>query len=141
MRLSFLENLKKQLEIHNKVNLSEREFEKILNHLNRGNVFDRAKILRDKMMLQKDDGEVIYIDFLNKEKWCQNEYQVTRQITMAGKYKNRYDVTLLVNGLPLVQIELKRRGLELKEAFNQVNRYQRHSLHHHMVCSNTFRFL
>jgi type I restriction enzyme, R subunit len=46
---------------------------------------------------------------------------------MAGKYKNRYDVTLLINGLPLVQIELKRRGLELKEAFNQVNRYQRHS--------------
>jgi type I restriction enzyme R subunit len=46
---------------------------------------------------------------------------------MEGKYKNRYDVTLLINGLPLVQIELKRRGLELKEAFNQVNRYQRHS--------------
>jgi type I restriction enzyme R subunit len=46
---------------------------------------------------------------------------------MEGSFKNRYDVTLLVNGLPLVQIELKRRGLELKEAFNQTNRYQRHS--------------
>lgn len=46
---------------------------------------------------------------------------------MEGTYKNRYDVTLLINGLPLVQIELKRRGLELKEAFNQTNRYQRHS--------------
>lgn len=125
--VELLENLKKQLEIHNNVELSEREFEKVLNHLNKGNVFDRAKILRDKMMLQRDDGKVIYLDFLNKEKWCQNEYQVTRQITMSGKYKNRYDVTLLVNGLPLVQIELKRRGLELKEAFNQVNRYQRHS--------------
>lgn len=46
---------------------------------------------------------------------------------MEGTYKNRYDVTLLINGLPLVQIEIKRRGLELKEAFNQTNRYQRHS--------------
>jgi type I site-specific restriction-modification system R (restriction) subunit len=46
---------------------------------------------------------------------------------MEGKYKNRYEVTILINGLPLVQIELKRRGLELKEAFNQTNRYERHS--------------
>ena len=50
-----------------------------------------------------------------------------QQVTQEGKYKNRYDVTLLINGLPLIQIELKRRGLELKEAFNQINRYQRHS--------------
>ena len=46
---------------------------------------------------------------------------------MEGTHKNRYDVTILINGLPLVQIELKRRGLELKEAFNQTNRYERHS--------------
>jgi type I restriction enzyme R subunit len=52
---------------------------------------------------------------------------VAQQVTMEGSYKNRYDVTLLINGLPLVQIELKRRGLELKEAFNQTNRYERHS--------------
>jgi len=52
---------------------------------------------------------------------------VAQQVSVEGVYKNRYDVTLLINGLPLVQIELKRRGLELKEAFNQVNRYHRHS--------------
>jgi type I restriction enzyme R subunit len=46
---------------------------------------------------------------------------------MEGSYKNRYDVTILINGLPLVQIELKRRGLELKEAFNQTGRYHKHS--------------
>src|SRR5690606_23446755 len=56
-----------------------------------------------------------------------NEYQVTQQITQSGDYTNRYDVTILINGLPLVQIELKRRGIELKEAFNQINRYRRHS--------------
>ncbi|MBU0569819.1 type I restriction endonuclease subunit R, partial [Patescibacteria group bacterium] len=61
------------------------------------------------------------------DQWCKNEYQVTHQITQTEHYKNRYDVTLLINGLPLVQIELKRRGMEMKEAFNQVNRYHRHS--------------
>jgi len=122
-----LNNLKAQLEKHNNTTLSEKEFAKVLNHLNKGNVFDRAKILRDRMQLTKDDGTSTYIQFINQEKWCQNEYQVTQQVTLEGRYKNRYDVTILVNGLPLVQIELKRRGLELKEAFNQINRYQKHS--------------
>ena len=120
-------NLKSQLEKHNKLTLSDKEFAKVLNHLNKGNVFERAKILRDKMQLTKEDGTSVYIEFLNQEHWCQNQFQVTNQVTMEGVYKNRYDVTLLVNGLPLVQIELKRRGLEMKEAFNQTLRYKRHS--------------
>jgi type I restriction enzyme R subunit len=120
-----LSNLKSQLEKFNDIKLTEKEYSKILNHLNKGNVFDRAKTLRDRYALTREDGTTIWIRFLNTDKWCQNEYQVTNQVTMEGKYKNRYDVTILVNGLPLVQIELKRRGLELKEAFNQVNRYHR----------------
>lgn len=120
-------NLKQQLEIHNGIVLSEGEFAKILNHLNKGNVFGRAKTLRDRFQLTRDDGSTTYIQFLDTEHWCQNQYQVTNQITVEGRYKNRYDVTLLINGLPLVQIELKRRGMEMKEAFNQINRYQRHS--------------
>ena len=120
-------NLKTQLEKHNGIKLSDEEFKRVLNHLDKGNVFDRAKRLRDKMELSRDDGTTKYLEFLNTEHWCQNQYQVTNQITQQGNYKNRYDVTLLINGLPLVQIELKRRGLELKEAFNQINRYQRHS--------------
>jgi len=120
-------NLKIQIEKHNNIILSESEFKRILNHLSKGNVFEKAKILRDRYALTKDDGTTSYIEFLNSEHWCQNEFQVTSQVTVDGMYKNRYDVTLLINGLPLVQIELKRRGLELKEAFNQINRYQRHS--------------
>ena len=120
-------NLKSQLEKHNKLKLSDKEFAKVLNHLNKGNVFERAKLLRDKMQLTKEDGTSVYIEFLNQEHWCQNQFQVTNQVTMEGVYKNRYDVTLLVNGMPLVQIELKRRGLEMKEAFNQTLRYKRHS--------------
>ena len=120
-------NLKTQLEIHNDFSMSESEFKRVLNHLNKGSVFEKAKILRDKFVLPLDDGTTKYIEFLDSEHWCQNIFQVTSQITVDGTYKNRYDVTLLINGLPLVQIELKRRGLEIKEAFNQINRYQRHS--------------
>lgn len=88
---------------------------------------EKAKTLRAKQHIIKDNGDNLYFEFINTEHWCQNQFQVTHQVTMEGKYKNRYDVTILINGLPLVQIELKRRGLELKEAFNQINRYQRHS--------------
>lgn len=125
---ALLANLKTQLEKHNHIQFSDSEFEKVLNILNKGSVFEKAKILREKKHhILRDNGDNLYFEFLNVEHWCQNEYQVTNQITQEGKYENRYDVTLLVNGLPLVQIELKRRGLEMKEAFNQINRYQKHS--------------
>jgi type I restriction enzyme R subunit len=122
-----LTNLKSQLELHNKVDLSENDFTQILNFINKGNVFKRAKILRDRVPYINDKGESKTIELINQIHWCQNQFQVTNQVTMEGSYKNRYDVTILINGLPLVQIELKRRGLELKEAFNQTNRYERHS--------------
>lgn len=120
-------NLKSQLEKHNNITFSDKEFERVLNTLSKGSVFEKAKTLREKQHILKDNGDDLYFEFLNSEHWCQNQYQVTHQVTIDGKYKNRYDVTLLVNGLPLIQIELKRRGLEMKEAFNQINRYQRHS--------------
>ena len=124
---SLLENLKLQLEKHNKTELSDNEFSQILNHIGKGNVFERAKILRDRVPYRDSNGDVKTIELINQIHWCKNQFQVTHQVTMEGSYKNRYDVTILINGLPLVQIELKRRGLELKEAFNQTNRYERHS--------------
>lgn len=120
-------NLKAQLEKHNKTQLSDNEFKQILNFINKGNIFERAKILRDRVPYRTDDGENKTVELINQIHWCKNQFQVTQQITIEGKFKNRYDVTILINGLPLVQIELKRRGLELKEAFNQINRYERHS--------------
>ncbi len=124
---TLVSNLKLQLEAFNQKTFSEKEFEKILNHLEKGNVFEKAKTLRGRFQFINDSGEPVYIRFFNSEDWKSNLFQVTHQITQEGTYKNRYDVTLLINGLPLVQIELKRRGLEIKEAFNQINRYQRHS--------------
>src|SRR5690554_1332782 len=120
-------NLKSQLEKHNKVKLSDNEFKQVLNYINKGNVFERAKILRDRVPYTNDQGITKTVELINQIHWCKNEFQVTHQVSMEGSHKNRYDVTILINGLPLVQIELKRRGLELKEAFNQTNRYERHS--------------
>lgn len=122
-----LSNLKSQLERHNSTSFSAKEFDRVLNILSKGTVFEKAKILREKQHIVRDNGDHLYFDFIEQENWCQNQFQVSRQVSMEGSYKNRYDVTLLINGLPLVQIELKRRGIELKEAFNQINRYQRHS--------------
>ena len=122
-----ISNLKLQLEKHNNIQFSDKEFERVMNILSKGSVFEKAKSLREKQHIVRDNGDNLYFEFINTEHWCQNQFQVTHQVTMEGSYKNRYDVTLLINGLPMVQIELKRRGLELKEAFNQINRYQRHS--------------
>lgn len=122
-----ISNLKSQLEKHNNIQFSNKEFERVMNILSKGSIFEKAKSLREKQHIVRDNGDNLYFEFMNTEHWCQNQFQVTHQVTIEGSYKNRYDVTLLINGLPMVQIELKRRGLELKEAFNQINRYQRHS--------------
>ncbi|MDF2450428.1 MAG: deoxyribonuclease HsdR [Bacteroidota bacterium] len=124
---ALLANLKTQLEKFNQTTFTAKEFDAILNHLAKGNVFEKAKTLRDRFQFTKEDGKPCYIRFFNSEDWMQNTYQVTNQVQLQGSFLNRYDVTLLVNGLPLVQIELKRAGIEIKEAFNQINRYQNHS--------------
>ncbi|NVK30123.1 MAG: type I restriction endonuclease subunit R [Gammaproteobacteria bacterium] len=126
-------NLKRQLEVHNGVHFSSDEFKYILMQLGKGTLFDKAERLRDRLDYVKDDGTTGYIQLFNTQLWCKNQYQVTNQISIEGKSrggesrKNRYDVTLLINGFPICQIELKRRGLEMKEAFNQIKRYHRDS--------------
>ncbi|ERT58983.1 type I site-specific deoxyribonuclease, HsdR family [Prevotella sp. BV3P1] len=130
-------NFKSQLEKHNRKRLeeigrtefTEAEFEKILIYLEGGTRFEKAKKLRDLFPLELDDGERLWVEFLNHTHWCQNEFQVSHQITVEGRKKCRYDVTILINGLPLVQIELKRRGVELKQAYNQIQRYHKTSFH------------
>ena len=70
-----LANLKRQLEIHNQISpLTPAEFEHILNHLNTGSVFERAKVLRDKFALKRDNDDTVYISFLNCDDWCMNEF-------------------------------------------------------------------
>ncbi|EGQ8086255.1 type I restriction endonuclease subunit R [Vibrio vulnificus] len=121
-------NLKAQLEKVNECTLSDTEFRQVLGKLEKGNIFTKAKTLRDQLDVTLDNGDSRHLTLLFDET-SKNKFQVAQQITVKGIYTNRYDVTVLVNGLPLVQIELKRRGIELKEAFNQVKRYQKHSYH------------
>ena len=93
---SLKSNLKGQLEKFNETIFSEDEYTRVYNHLNRGDRFQKAKTLRDRFALSRDDGSTSYIRFFNMEKWCQNEYQVAQQITQVGRYENRYDVNLLI---------------------------------------------
>lgn len=115
-----------------KAELSDKEFDRIMLRLDGHTIYESAKILREKWVLDLDNGKSIYVEFLTNDE-TRNTYQVAHQITMEPKddngvlYKNRYDVTILINGLPLVQTELKSPGIELYEAVNQINRYRRHS--------------
>lgn len=125
-------NFRKQINLHNKVelkgkDLSDKEFEKLMIKISGKSIFQSAKELRQKQDIVRDDGTVVYIELFNTKEWCKNLFQVTHQTTVEGKYTNRYDVTILINGLPLVQIELKRRGIDMKEAFDQIKRYKNHS--------------
>lgn len=114
------QNFKRQLEKFNNVKLTDDEFEKILIYLKQGTIFDKAQKLRDSYTLQREGQADKWIYFLNKNEWCKNIFQVSHQIKSKNKHNYRYDVTLLINGLPLVQIELKKRGVEIKQAFNQI---------------------
>lgn len=133
-------NSKKLIEVKGEDILSDTEFNRVLIYLENNSVYESAKILRDKYVLSLDNGKTVYLDFFSFDT-DRNIYQVSHQITMDKDhkddvcYKNRYDVTVLINGLPLIQIELKRPGVEINEAINQINRYRKFSF------KGLFRFL
>lgn len=130
---TLVKNLRTQLELLNDYKFSENEWERFFNNNiannNDGIVEKTRKIQEDYIqVLKKDDGTSKNIYLLDKKNIHNNRLQVINQYAEnSGNYDNRYDVTILVNGLPLVHVELKRRGVALKEAFNQINRYQRDS--------------
>lgn len=137
-----LTNLKSQLEKANGLSaLSESEWKQVISFLNNGTLFERAKKLRDQFPIKFDDGTSKHIYFLSDDS-NKNSYQVTNQITVDHRDHNgrtsRFDVTLLVNGLPVVQIELKKRGMEIAEAFNQTQRYTREA---YWAGQGLFRFI
>ena len=120
-------NFKLQLEKLNKKELkdseiSNAEFDRILTYLDSGSIFDKADKLRDTYRLKREGGKSVSIKFLNQKDWCKNIFQVSKQI---GKHENHCAVTILINGLPLVQVELKRRSMDIKQAFNKIKEYWR----------------
>lgn len=126
-------NFRQQLGYNNRALLGETplshdEFEQVLSRLRKGTLFDKSKRLREHVMITRSDGTSINLELFNTRKWCQNHFQVVRQVTnRSGRSHSRYDVTILINGLPLVQVELKARGMDLKSAFDQIVRYQKTS--------------
>lgn len=130
---ALISNLRIQLEKLNDYHFSDEEWKRFFNEIlassNDGIVEKTRKIQQDHVqILRKDDGPSKNIYLIDKKNIHNNSLQVINQYTAEdGRYKNRYDVTILVNGLPLVHVELKRRGVEIREAFNQIERYQRDS--------------
>ncbi|NOQ50497.1 MAG: HsdR family type I site-specific deoxyribonuclease, partial [Mycoplasmataceae bacterium] len=126
------QNFKKQLEILNDVSLTDVEFNEIFLHIDKGSIFRRANNFKnDNWILERENQKDQVIQFFDTKNWAHNTFQVTNQIRIKTEDKiRRYDVTILINGLPIVQIELKQRGVELKQAFNQINNdYKKNSYH------------
>ncbi|MCE3038197.1 type I restriction endonuclease subunit R [Helicobacter anatolicus] len=126
------ENLKKQIQKLNNYTFTPKEWEEVYTQFIAAKN-DRFKEKTRKIQidctysLRLENGEMKNIKILDKQNVYNNILQVTNQYTTKGRYENRYDVSVLVNGLPLVHIELKKRGVAIKEAFNQIRRYQKDS--------------
>ncbi|MBP8287295.1 MAG: type I restriction endonuclease subunit R, partial [Rhodoferax sp.] len=125
-------NLRRQLEKLNKVILSDAEWERFFSTCiagaNDGIVEKTARLQEDHIqVLKRDDGSTKNIYLIDKVNIHNNALQVINQYEANGKRATRFDVTVLINGLPMVHVELKRRGVDIREAFNQINRYQRDS--------------
>jgi len=128
-----LANVREQLQALNRVQFSEGEWMRFVETwLDKPSdaIIDKTRKIHNDYIhdFVFDDGHIQNIYLVDKKNIARNKCQVIRQFEQAGIHANRYDVTVLVNGLPLVQIELKKRGVAIREAFNQVHRYSKESL-------------
>lgn len=129
---AMLANVREQLQVLNKVNFSEGEWQRFVEtYLDKpsDSITDKTRKIHDDYILDFvfDDGRIQNIYLVDKNNIARNKLQVIKQFEQTGSQANRYDVTILVNGLPLVHIELKKRGVAIREAFNQVHRYSKES--------------
>ncbi|MEN8345676.1 type I restriction endonuclease subunit R [Acinetobacter baumannii] len=129
---AMLANVREQLQALNNVNFSDDEWSRFVEtYLDKpsDNIVEKTRKIHDNYIhdFVFDDGHIQNIYLLDKKNIARNKVQVIKQFEQKGSHANRYDVTILVNGLPLVQIELKKRGVAIREAFNQVHRYSKES--------------
>ena len=126
-------NLRAQVEALNDYRFSDAEWKRFFRKsiaVSNDSIIDKTRRIQEDhvQVLRRDNGEFKNIRLIDKKRIHNNRLQVTNQYVVdTGTHRNRYDVTILVNGLPLVHVELKRRGVPIREAFNQINRYQRDS--------------
>ena len=132
IRDRLLTNVREQLQTLNRMTFTDAEWLRFVEeYLDRpgDNIIDKTRKVHDNYIhdFVFDDGHIQNIYLFDKKIIARNKVQVTRQFEQTGSHANRYDVTILVNGLPLLQVELKRRGVAIREAFNQVHRYSKES--------------
>lgn len=129
---ALLENVREQLQTLNNVQFTDGEWQRFVEtYLDKPNdgIIEKTRKIHDDYIhdFVFDDGHIQNIYLLDKRTIARNKLQVIRQFEQTGSHANRYDVTILVNGLPLVQVELKKRGVAIREAFNQIHRYSKES--------------
>lgn len=129
---ALLENVRVQLQTLNGVQFSDAEWKRFVEeYLDKpsDSITDKARKIHDNYIYDFvfDDGRIQNIYLIDKKNFTRNKVQVINQFEQKGKHLNRYDVTILVNGLPMVQVELKKRSVAIREAFNQVHRYSKES--------------
>lgn len=129
---AMLNNVREQLQLLNNVQFLESEWTRFVEtYLDKSSdsIVDKTRKIHDDYIhdFVFDDGRIQNIYLLDKKNIARNKVQVIKQFEQKGNHANRYDVTILVNGLPLVQVELKKRGMAIREAFNQVHRYSKES--------------
>ncbi|AVW90652.1 type I restriction endonuclease subunit R [Celeribacter baekdonensis] len=140
---AMLANVRTQLQALNNVQFTEKEWARFVEtYLDRpsDSATDKTRKIHDDYIFDFvfDDGRIQNIYLVDKANVCRNKVQVIKQFEQAGTHANRYDVTILVNGLPLVQVELKKRGVAIREAFNQIHRYSKESFNSD---SSLFKYL
>lgn len=140
---AMLANVRVQLQALNDVQFTDREWARFVEtYLDRpsDSATDKTRKIHDDYIFDFvfDDGRIQNIYLADRANVCRNKVQVIKQFEQAGTHANRYDVTILVNGLPLVQVELKKRGVAIREAFNQIHRYSKESFNSD---SSLFKYL
>ncbi|MGX1101581.1 type I restriction endonuclease [Amorphus sp. MBR-141] len=140
---AMLANVRTQLQALNDVQFTDEEWARFVEtYLDRpsDSATDKTRKIHDDYIFDFvfDDGRIQNIYLVDKANVCRNKVQVIKQFEQAGTHANRYDVTILVNGLPLVEVELKKRGVAIREAFNQIHRYSKESFNSD---SSLFKYL
>ena len=124
-RKSLEQNFKAKFEALNRVRLSESEFLRLREEIINSDVFVASKMLRERQFFQREDGTPLHYTLVNIKDWCKNEYEVISQLRINTENSNqRYDIILLINGLPVVQVELKKLDISPRKAMQQIVDYK-----------------
>ncbi len=124
-RFSLEQNFREKFELLNRVRLSNSEFARLRDEIITPDVFAASKTLREKNYFQREDGTPLHYTLVNIKDWCKNDFEVINQLRINTENSNhRYDVVILINGLPIVQIELKGVGISPRQAMQQIVDYK-----------------